>query len=151
MMLLNILQQEWAQILLSAVALGIAGLISYLFRLLQVWISTKIKNERIREAMREISEEVEASVMSVYQTYVEELKRTGNFDKAAKSKALNNAISKTIQNLTTSTKETIQKEAIDMAQLIKDRVEAKVAESKNVGVMKSSEDLQPTAKKTIKG
>jgi hypothetical protein len=150
-MLLNILQQEWAQILLSAVALGIAGIISYLFRLLQIWISTKIKNERIREAMREISEEVEASVMSVYQTYVEELKRTGNFDKAAKSKALNNAISKTIQNLTTSTKETIQKEAIDMAQLIKDRVEAKIAESKNVGFMKSSEDLYPTAKKTIKG
>lgn len=55
----------------------------------------KIKNETIQRICCEITD----AVAAMNQTYVNDLKKTGSFDKAAQAKALNGAISAAIKSL----------------------------------------------------
>ena len=56
----------------------------------------KIKNETIQRICCEITDAVADAVAAMNQTYVNDLKKTGSFDKAAQAKALNGAISAAI-------------------------------------------------------
>ena len=59
----------------------------------------KIKNETIQRICCEITDAVADAVAAMNQTYVNDLKKTGSFDKAAQAKALNGAISAAIKSL----------------------------------------------------
>lgn len=59
----------------------------------------KIKNETVQRICCEITDAVADAVAAMNQTYVNDLKKTGSFDKAAQAKALNGAISAAIKSL----------------------------------------------------
>ncbi len=79
------------QIILTAFAAGIAGLVTYGFTLLNAWIKSKIKNEKIRALLDVTLEVTESVVLSVQQTFVDQLKKDGKFDSAAQKEAFNMA------------------------------------------------------------
>jgi hypothetical protein len=59
----------------------------------------KVKNETIQRVCREITDAVANAVAAMNQTYVNDLKASGSFDKDAQAKALNGAISAAIKSL----------------------------------------------------
>lgn len=59
----------------------------------------KIKNETIQRICCEITDAVADAVAAMNQTYVNDLKASGSFDKDAQAKALNGAISAAIKSL----------------------------------------------------
>ena len=82
---------EILQIIISALAVGVAGLITYGFTILKKWIDSKIKNEEIREATNAALGEIESAVLFVNQTFVDQLKKDGKFDKGSQEEAFNKA------------------------------------------------------------
>lgn len=65
---------------------------------IQFW-AEKVKNETIQRVCREITDAVANAVAAMNQTYVNDLKASGSFDKDAQAKALNGAISAAIKSL----------------------------------------------------
>jgi uncharacterized membrane protein (DUF485 family) len=91
-MLLTIWETEWMSYILMALALGISGLITYAFTLLNTWLSTKIKNAKVKEVLRLVTDTIQSVVQSIQQTFVSTLKANGKFDKEAQKEALAKAI-----------------------------------------------------------
>lgn len=69
----------------------IVPLISLLGTKLIQWIGTKIKDEKAAAFLSKASEIVLSAVKSVFQTYVDSLKKSGDFDAEAQKTALNKA------------------------------------------------------------
>jgi hypothetical protein len=69
----------------------IVPLISLLGSKLIQWIGTKVKDEKAAAFLSKASEIVLSAVKSVFQTYVDSLKKSGNFDVEAQKTALNKA------------------------------------------------------------
>ena len=127
-MLLSIFEQEWFLTILGAFAIGIAGLITWSFKLLEEWLRTKIKNEKIRKAMSEAFDVIDAAVKDIQQTFVDDLKKQGKFDKKSQTKALNNAANKALAMLSEEAKQQLKRNVGDLSTWLTTQVEAKVAE-----------------------
>ena len=69
----------------------IVPLISLLGSKLIQWIGTKVKDEKAAAFLSKTSEIVLSAVKSVFQTYVDSLKKSGDFDAEAQKTALNKA------------------------------------------------------------
>jgi len=96
LVLANLLEQEWfvnaLGIVVVAFATGLAGIISLLFLRLQNWLATKTKNETLQKATLLAQDLVLSAVQAVQQTFVEQLKKDGKFDKDAQLEALEKAL-----------------------------------------------------------
>ena len=96
LVLANLLEQEWFVNALGAVvvafATGLAGIISLLFLRLQNWLATKTKNETLQKATLLAQDLVLSAVQAVQQTFVEQLKKDGKFDKDAQLEAMDKAL-----------------------------------------------------------
>lgn len=92
-------ETEWFNVILMALAVGFAGLITFAFTLFNKWLSSKIKNAELREAMQAASKALENAVLSVQQTFVEQLKKDGKFDADAQKEALNLALDRAVAML----------------------------------------------------
>jgi uncharacterized membrane protein len=82
-------------ILLNIISIVVTALIVPLISLLGSkliqWIGTKVKDEKAAAFLSKASEIVLSAVKSVFQTYVDSLKKSGNFDVEAQKTALNKA------------------------------------------------------------
>jgi hypothetical protein len=96
LVLANLLEQEWfvnaLGVVVVAFATGLAGIISLLFLRLQNWLATKTKNETLQKATLLAQDLVLSAVQAVQQTFVEQLKKDGKFDKDAQLEALEKAL-----------------------------------------------------------
>ena len=63
-------------------------LITYLGIKLTQWLNTKIKDVKHRALLTKVTDIITSNVASVFQTYVEELKKENKFDGKAQSDAL---------------------------------------------------------------
>jgi len=63
-------------------------LITYLGIKLTQWLNTKIKDVKHRALLTKVTDIITSNVASVFQTYVEELKKENKFDSKAQSDAL---------------------------------------------------------------
>lgn len=66
-------------------------LISLLGSKLITWLNTKIKNDKASNLLTQATTIVLNAVKTVFQTYVDSLKKEGKFDKDAQMNALNKA------------------------------------------------------------
>ena len=98
-MLLSIMEQEWFQIILGALSLGVAGLITWAFTMFQAWLNSKIKNEKLRAVLDAALDVIQKSVLAIQQTFVEQLKKDGKFDKEAQKEALKKSVNLALANL----------------------------------------------------
>lgn len=99
-MLINIIS-----VLVTAVVIPVISLLS---AKLVSWLSTKIKNEKANKMIKTATEIVVSAVKTVFQTYVDALKKEGKFDKESQILALTKAKDIALSQMTEDVKEFIQ-------------------------------------------
>lgn len=99
-MLINIIS-----VLVTAVVIPV---ISLLGAKLVSWLSTKIKNEKANKMIKTATGIVVSAVKTVFQTYVDALKKEGKFDKESQMLALTKAKDIALSQMTEDVKEFIQ-------------------------------------------
>lgn len=122
-LLLNILS-----VIVTAIVLP---LISFLGVKLTEWLNTKIKDEKEQVLLKQATDIVVNAVRSVFQTYVEGLKKSGGFDKDAQIYALTLAKDTALKQLTEDAKEYINKNFGDLGEWLTTQIEATINVLKN--------------------
>lgn len=122
---------NWENIFTEAV-IGIIGIvITALGTLVSYWISTKIKDEKLKNVLNSLNELVKKAVLEVYQTYVESLKANGAFNLDAQRNALQRALNIIKANMTTEVEEWLKTNVNDVETYLKSMIEAQIALLKN--------------------
>lgn len=95
------------------------------------YLNSKIKDEKTRRILTGLTEIVERAVRSVFQTYVEALKKNNAFDKEAQLKALHLAKTEVLKELNDETVEFIKENYGDTNSFITTQIEATINLLKN--------------------
>ena len=90
------------------------------------WLSTKIKNEKAGNLIGTTTEIVINAVKSVFQTYVDSLKKEGEFGKESQLVALNKAKEVAISQMTEEVKEFIRENYGDLDAWLNTQIEATI-------------------------
>lgn len=114
----------WALGLVGTIVTGI--LIPYITNLLK----SKTDNVNLNYVINELSQTVITSINHVNQTFVNQLKADGKFDAENQSKALQMAVTESVNNLTKKTVNILGKNGIDVEKLIISYIESEINKSK---------------------
>lgn len=118
---------NWESIFTEAI-IGLVGfVITVLGSLVTYWISTKIKDEKLKGILQSLHGVVKDSVLEVYQTYVEELKCKNAFDREAQKTALSRAMQIIETNMSQDVKEWLKSNVSDVQEYIKGLIESQIA------------------------
>lgn len=109
----------------------ILPLISYAGARLITWLNTKIKDENAKQQITVATGIVTNAVRSVFQTYVETLKKNGTFDKESQKVALIKAKNDALAQMTDEIKEHITKNYGDLETWIVTQIESTINILKN--------------------
>ena len=109
----------------------ILPLISYAGARLIAWLNTKIKDENAKQQLTVATDIVTNAVRSVFQTYVETLKKNGTFDKESQKVALIKAKNDALAQMTDETKEYITKNYGNLETWIITQIESTINILKN--------------------
>ena len=121
--LLNILSVVVTAVILPLISYAGTRLISYL--------NSKIKDEKARELLSQATQVVTNAVRAVFQTYVESLKKSGNFGAEAQLEALNKAKEIALSQLSEEVKEYITTNYGDINNWLTTQIEATINLIKN--------------------
>jgi len=122
-LLLNILS-----VVVTAVVIPLITLLGT--KLIQ-WVGAKIKNEKAAQLLSNASMVVLNAVKTVFQTYVESLKKSGNFTVEAQKEALNRAKSICLSQLSAETTSFIQSNFGNIDAWLSVQIEATINTLKN--------------------
>ena len=109
----------------------ILPLISYAVARLITWLNTKIKDENAKQQLTVATDIVTNAVRSVFQTYVESLKKNGTFDKESQKAALIKAKNDALAQMTDEIKEYITKNYGNLETWIITQIESTINILKN--------------------
>ena len=109
----------------------ILPLISYAGARLIAWLNTKIKDENAKQQLTVATDIVTNAVRSVFQTYVETLKKNGTFDKESQKVALIKAKDDALAQMSDEIKEYITKNYGDLETWIITQIESTINILKN--------------------
>lgn len=109
----------------------ILPLISYAGARLIAWLNAKIKDENAKQQLTVATDIVMNAVRSVFQTYVETLKKNGTFDKESQKVALIKAKNDALAQMTDETKEYITKNYGNLETWIITQIESTINILKN--------------------
>ena len=105
-------------------------LITYLGVKVNQYIQDRIKGEKARRILTNISDLVNTNVSSIFQTFVQELKESNTFDKEAQNDAFVNAREQIFNSLNLECKKFISENFGDINQWITAKIEATIYELK---------------------
>lgn len=114
----------WALGLIGTIVTGI--LVPYITNLLK----SKTDNVNLEYVINELSQTVTTSINHINQTFVNQLKADGKFDAENQSKALQMAVTESVNNLTKKTVNILGKNGIDVEKLIVSYIESEINKSK---------------------
>jgi ribosome-binding factor A len=109
----------------------ILPLISYAGTRLISYLNSKIKNEKAKDLLTQATTVVTNAVRAVFQTYVDSLKKSGNFGTEAQLEALNKAKDIALSQLSEEVKEYITKNYGDINNWLTTQIEATINLIKN--------------------
>ena len=115
--------KEILPILLSALGVIVTGLVTWLTTRITALLNRKIKDKDAARFMTEITEIVMRSVTTVFQTYVDALKKEGAFTKEKQELALNKCLDLIQSQLTVEVKDYIQENYGDITSYLKSQIE----------------------------
>ncbi len=121
--LLNILSVVVSAVVLPLISLIGAKLLSF--------INTKINNDKASKLMEEATNIVTNAVRSVFQTYVEALKKQGTFDKESQIYALEKAKSTALNQMSDEIKSYITSNYGNINTWLYTQIEATISKLKN--------------------
>lgn len=116
--IISIISIVVTSVVLPLITLGGTRLIQYL--------NQKIKDEKTRSILTGLTAIIERAVRSVFQTYVESLKKTNSFGKEEQAKALELARSEVTKQLTNETSGFIQETYGDVNTFITSQIESTI-------------------------
>ena len=125
------MNQILLNVLATVVTCIILPLISFLGVKLTQWLNTKIKDEKGQKLLDTAVDIVVNAVQSVFQTYVESLKNSGNFNADAQKIAFNLAKSIVLKQLSQDAKQYIATNYGDLEEWIRNQIEASIYKLKN--------------------
>ena len=125
------MNQILLNVLATVVTCIVLPLISFLGIKLTQWLNTKIKNDKGKALMEQAVDIVISAVRSVFQTYVESLKNSGNFNKESQTIAFNLAKNLILKQLTDDAKNYISQNYGDLEEWIRNEIEASIYKLKN--------------------
>lgn len=85
------MEQFWT-IFWSAIGVMLMGLATWVSSFVTSWLSTKIKDKKLRSLAVQLNEIVMRAVMTITQTYVDNMKKQNAFDGEAQKNALNKCL-----------------------------------------------------------
>lgn len=109
----------------------ILPLISYVGARLIAWLNAKIKDENAKQQLTVATDIVMNAVRSVFQTYVETLKKNGTFDKESQKVALIKAKDDALSQMSDEIKDYITKNYGDLETWITTQIESTINILKN--------------------
>lgn len=109
----------------------ILPLISYAGARLIAWLNAKIKDENAKQQLTVATDIVTNAVRSVFQTYVETLKKNGTFDKESQKVALIKAKDDALAQMSDEIKDYITKNYGDLETWITTQIESTINILKN--------------------
>ena len=109
----------------------ILPLISYAGARLIAWLNAKIKDENAKQQLTVATDIVMNAVRSVFQTYVETLKKNGTFDKESQKVALIKAKDDALAQMSDEIKDYITKNHGDLETWITTQIESTINILKN--------------------
>ena len=109
----------------------ILPLISYAGARLIAWLNAKIKDENAKQQLTTATNIVTNAVRSVFQTYVETLKKNGTFDKESQKVALIKAKDDALAQMSDEIKDYITKNYGDLETWITTQIESTINILKN--------------------
>lgn len=120
----------WNNVLMWA--LGLVGTIvtSILIPYITNLLKSKTDNVNLEYVINELSQTVTTSINHINQTFVNQLKADGKFDAKNQSKALQMAVTESVNNLTKKTVNILGKNGIDVEKLIISYIESEINKSK---------------------
>ena len=118
-------------ILSVVVTAVILPLISYAGTKLITYLNSKIADEKARELLSQATQVVTNAVRAVFQTYVESLKKSGNFGAEAQLEALNKAKDIALSQLSEEVKDYITTNYGDINNWLTTQIEATINLIKN--------------------
>lgn len=121
--LLNVLSVVVSAVVLPLISLIGAKLVSF--------INTKINNDKASKMMEEATNIVTNAVRSVFQTYVESLKKQGTFDKESQVYALEKAKSTALNQMSDEIKSYIKSNYGNINTWLLTQIEATISKLKN--------------------
>ena len=121
--LLNILS-----VTVSAVVVPVIGFLGY--KLTQ-WLNSKVKDDRAKALLNRANEIVIDAARTVFQTYVEALKKEGSFDAKAQEVALGKAKAIVLSELTEELKSFVADNYGDLMSWVTNAIEASIYKLKN--------------------
>ena len=122
---------NWSEIG-TQVILGIIGLlISGIGALISYLINKYIKDDKLKTIINRFNELVKNSVLEIYQTYVEALKKDGMFDKVAQKNAQNKCLELIKTNMSADVKKWLEENYTDIDTFLKSSIEATIGLLKN--------------------
>ena len=126
--LLNILSIVLMTVILPLLSYGVTRLITYL--------NSKIKDEKAKKLIIQATEIVTNAVKTVFQTYVDSLKKSGDFNKDSQLEALEKAKDIALSQLNEDIKEYITKNYGDINIWLTTQIEATIDSLKNTKTLK---------------
>ena len=121
--LLNVLS-----VTVSAVVVPVIGFLGY--KLTQ-WLNSKVKDDRAKALLNRANEIVIDAARTVFQTYVEALKKEGSFDAKAQEAALGKAKAIVLSELTEELKSFVADNYGDLMSWVTNAIEASIYKLKN--------------------
>jgi len=120
------MSQEILNIVLAGVSIIVTGLASALVVWIKQWINTKIKDKKIAQYSSQLTDIIYNCVNEVSQTYVDELKKEGKFNKEAQKIALAKCLEKVKSVMTSELKEWVEETYGDFETFITTLIESTV-------------------------
>ena len=124
------------EIIISIISVVVTAVVIPLITLLGTkliqWIGTKIDNEKSVKIIAEASTIVLNSVKTVFQTYVDALKKNGAFNQSAQEVALNRAKEIALSQLSSETIKYIEKNYGDASAWLTVQIEATINTLKHI-------------------
>lgn len=123
--------QEILNILLSALGIIVTGLVSWGVVVFTNWLNTKIKDKNLAMFLTKVTTIVTDAVKTVYQEFVEALKKDGKFGAEAQAQAKEKALAIIKGQLTDELRSYIESNFGDIEKWLGEKIEAVLYTLKN--------------------
>ena len=122
---------DWNEILTQVILYVIGGVFTLLGGVITWWISTKVKDEKLKKTLNGALKVVSDGVDYVYQTFVQSLKGTDLWDEKAMKDAYDKAVEYINKNLSQDALNYLKENGKDIQEWIKEQIEIAIKKSKD--------------------
>lgn len=122
---------NWNEILTQIILYVIGGVFTLLGGVVTWWLSTKVKDEKLKKILNGALEVVSDGVDYVYQTFVQSLKGTDFWNEDAMKMACDKAVEYINKNLSQDALKYLKENGKDIQQWIKEQIEIAIKKSKD--------------------